>query len=96
MSRTRTVQLLLEHGPLNFAQLREVTGWTTKTVNRTLEQLQAWGSVQKTGRPRSYVYELASPSTVGGFTASTGPMPAQHLTATLQNSHGCGWSAKNE
>lgn len=59
MTATYALQMLLEHGPLTHKELVEITGWPTKRIHRTLEQLIGWKSVIRTGKPRAYVYSLA-------------------------------------
>lgn len=59
MSKTYALQMLLEHGPMPYREIIEVTGWPAHRVRRTLEQLIGWKSVIRTGKPRAYVYSLA-------------------------------------
>lgn len=39
MTRMHALQQLLKHGPLTFAEMVEVTGWTKEQVTRTKKNL---------------------------------------------------------
>ncbi len=59
MTRTYAAQKLLEHGPLRYAEMIEITGWTNKTVQSALRRLCNRGAVRRRNARRGYVYELA-------------------------------------
>jgi predicted transcriptional regulator len=52
---------LLEHGPLNATEFREITRWDARTVARTLFQLADSGQAEKRqiAGTRRYEYRLA-------------------------------------
>lgn len=61
MPRTYVAKRLLEHGPLTFAEFREITGWPERSCESVLKNLllsgvatflEEWGS-------RRRVYQLA-------------------------------------
>lgn len=60
MTRTYALRRLLEHGPMNAAELIAVTGWGWASVSSALTNLMATGTVQAVsiGRHRN-VYRLA-------------------------------------
>lgn len=39
MTRAYALTRLLEHGPLSFAEMVEITGWTLPTVDSTIRRL---------------------------------------------------------
>lgn len=45
MTRSYAAIRLLEHGPLTFAEVRQITGWPPESVRVTLQHLQATGKV---------------------------------------------------
>jgi DNA-binding MarR family transcriptional regulator len=47
MTRTYALKRLLEHGELSAKELIEITGWTTRQVWGTLQQLQKTEIVRK-------------------------------------------------
>lgn len=61
MTRTHALTMLLQHGPLTFPELREITGWTSKRLVRGLEvACGPRGPVRHEGTPRGYVYRLTT------------------------------------
>ena len=61
MTRAYALTRLLEHGPLTFAEMVEITGWTLPTVDSTIRRLMrkkiiAPGSISPCTR---WVYRLA-------------------------------------
>lgn len=58
MSRTYALQMLLQHGALTRKEIREITRWDSKTVDKTIEQLIEWGSVAKSADSRDALYFL--------------------------------------
>ena len=61
MCRTYAAKRLLEHGPLTFAEMLEITGWNFKQVDHTLQTLLKQGIAKRIELTRSgrYVYGLA-------------------------------------
>lgn len=60
MTRTYAAKRLLEHGPLSFAEFKEITGWTHRTAWRAIERLMQFGQVKpiyRTGYGRR-LYQL--------------------------------------
>ena len=45
MTRTYAARQLLRHGPLNFRQFHEITGWTAKQCGKTLWSLIGTGGI---------------------------------------------------
>lgn len=60
MTRTYAAKRLLEHGPLTFGQLVEITGWTSAQVSTTLAALDKSGMLQVGGGRMKFVYALAT------------------------------------
>jgi predicted transcriptional regulator len=88
MTRTDTLQFLLEYGPLTFPQIQKVTGWERTICNRALQRLKGWGSVVKTGHRRSFVYALKSSGTTDGSTHGTRNMPITPMSEQGSSCHG--------
>lgn len=62
MPRTYAAKRLLEHGPLTFAEMLEITGWNFKQVDHTLQTLIKQGiavRAGRAGRTKRYLYGLA-------------------------------------
>jgi predicted transcriptional regulator len=63
MSRRYALCRLLEHGPLSWREIVEITGWTFDEVAAALRWTQEEGSVQKREEKicgwRRSLYELA-------------------------------------
>lgn len=62
MSRNYALRRLLEHGPLKFRELVEITGWGAREVGGALSNLMAVGLVSSfKPRPNGRaVYELCN------------------------------------
>lgn len=60
MTRTHALRCLLEHGPLTWSELREITGWPEGSLKSAVARLLEYGSldVVPMGRHRN-VYRLA-------------------------------------
>lgn len=60
MTRSYAARKLLEHGPLTFAEFREITRWTYDQARKVLEYLQETGAVvaERCG-PHRNLYRLA-------------------------------------
>lgn len=62
MTRTYAAKRLLEHGGLNMAELVQITGWTYRQVEKTVQMLKAQGIVCTTLAlgVRKSIYQLAA------------------------------------
>lgn len=60
MTRTHAAKRLLEHGPLTFAEMLEITGWKLKQVDGTLQKLLKQGYVKRIGGARRRLYGIAA------------------------------------
>lgn len=60
MCRTYAAKRLLEHGPLTFAEMLEITGWKLKQVDGTLQKLIKQGFVKRMSGARRRLYGLAA------------------------------------
>lgn len=58
MTRTYAAKRLLEHGPLTFGQLVEITGWTYAQVSSVLLCLDKAGLLEVSGRSKKSIYAL--------------------------------------
>lgn len=47
MTRPYAATRLLEHGPLTFAEMLEITGWSEKTLESALRRLMRQGTVRR-------------------------------------------------
>lgn len=45
MTRDEAAKKLLEHGPLTFRELREITGWPGRSADQAIVRLMALGVV---------------------------------------------------
>lgn len=59
MTRAHAARRLLEHGPLNLAQFREITGWPAKECRNALRWLRAAGEVEYRGTNQRGIYSRA-------------------------------------
>jgi len=59
MTRTYAAKRLLEHGPLNFRELVEITGWPPRVCSTTLKNLKRRGVVSCINHERCTVWRLA-------------------------------------
>lgn len=59
MTRTYAARRLLEHGPLTFAELREITGWTHNQLRSAIYRLLERPAIEVEKRGRNNVYRLA-------------------------------------
>jgi hypothetical protein len=86
MTRTYALQMLLEHGPLTWPEILEITGWRTKIAASALRRLCHMGSVMRVpqwrqtcghgiSRKQKTAYALSSSSTTHGSQLLTGNMP---------------------
>lgn len=76
MTRTHAARMLLAHGPLSMAQLKEITGWQQKHAYNTIKALLITGAVKTMGlRSGMNLYALASESTAN--VSSNGTQPRQ-------------------
>lgn len=58
MTRNNALKRLLEHGPLTFGQLVDITGWKVSQVRGAVSNLMADGTVQAEGEKMKMVYSL--------------------------------------
>lgn len=58
MTHAYALARLLQLGPLDFPQLREITGWKPRQVARTVHGLHRQREVRRVNVGRRYVYEL--------------------------------------
>lgn len=62
MNRVHVLRMLLQHGPLFYAELREITGWSEGRLARGLEVARApRGPVRRDLVDGRWLYRLASP-----------------------------------
>lgn len=65
MTRTYAIKRLLEHGPMNRAELLDCTRWGCRDLTRALQQVLSTGVVVRrrvahsVARERAFVYEVA-------------------------------------
>lgn len=59
MTPSYALSRLLEHGPLPFSEILEVTGWKEKKARKALDFLIDYGAVISVGKPNKRVYVLA-------------------------------------
>ena len=59
MTRTYAVKRLLEHGPLTFGELVEITGWSPAQVSTTIDALGRTGLIAVRGQRMKFVYALS-------------------------------------
>ncbi|MCC2632158.1 MAG: hypothetical protein K0S48_44 [Ramlibacter sp.] len=61
MTRTYAAKRLLEHGPLTFTEMREITGWPARVVAGALRSLMETGVAvaERCGRHKN-LYRLAA------------------------------------
>jgi predicted transcriptional regulator len=65
MTRTYALKRLLEHGGMNWADLRDCTRWSGAVLSSALQQCMATGVVVRrtlpgrAARNRAWVYEVA-------------------------------------
>lgn len=50
MTRPYALKKLLEHGPLTWVQMLEITGWSKRQLGSTLQRMSKRGEVQPVGR----------------------------------------------
>jgi predicted transcriptional regulator len=62
MTRTYAAEKLLAHGPLSYAELKEITGWGHSTIHFVLNRLIDSAKVRRTSVPgmHGYLYGLAA------------------------------------
>ncbi len=58
MTRTYAARRLLEHGPLNFRELVEITGWPPRSCSMTLKNLKRRGLATCINHERRTVWRL--------------------------------------
>ena len=99
MTRTHALQMLLEHGPLTWTEILEVTGWRTKIAASALRRLCHAGAVIRVPQWRLYcgmghsakkktAYALASSSITHGLQPSTVTMQPGATDVHGINCHG--------
>lgn len=65
MTRTYALKRLLEHGGMNWADLRDCTRWSGSVLSKALQQCMATGVVVRrtlpgrAARNRGWIYEVA-------------------------------------
>lgn len=61
MTRTYAAKRLLEHGPLTFAELLEITGWKVRQLDCALASMLKTGVATRSNEPgcHRYIYRLA-------------------------------------
>jgi DNA-binding MarR family transcriptional regulator len=61
MTRPYILCRLLEHGPLTWVQLVEITGWKSGTMGRATERCLQRGLIRRTAQrgTRRFLYERA-------------------------------------
>lgn len=60
MTKTYAAKRLLEHGPLTFTEMRQITGWRYATLESALRNLMESGlAVAERCGPHRNVYRLA-------------------------------------
>lgn len=61
MSSTYAMCRLLEHGPLKFSEMLEITRWSLPRLHRALERLEEGGRIRRFHVPGCHrnVYRLA-------------------------------------
>lgn len=65
MTRTYALKRLLEHGAMNWGDLRDCTRWSSPALSKALQQCMATGVVVRrtlpgrAARNRAWLYEVA-------------------------------------
>lgn len=60
MNRSYAALRLLEHGPLKFAEIMEITGWSESCCRKVLCRLHGRGEIHRTARGKSGEYQIGA------------------------------------